>query len=219
MESGATAAPDAVSLLAECLIHGRIAKPDGILRLVLRLDTFPEPQAEAALARLIELVSASPHNRHAVAGRAGLVNALIVHLARFSDALRPQLLKLLLLAGRQRFTVHDTRAALAQVQQTESTDGAGAACSLELLQLLCDVVAASPTARTPSAFWDMGAGVLGMTGFDLPPESLVPLAARGAFTAALWVQLDPLSSLTTLFSLFDANGSGMQLQLYRVGFE
>jgi hypothetical protein len=55
-----------------------------------------------------------------------------------------------------------------------------------------------------------------MTGFDLPPESLIPLAARGAWTVALWVQLDPLSSLTTLFSLFDANGSGLQLQLHRV---
>jgi hypothetical protein len=107
--------PDAVSQLGQCLIHGRISKPDGILRLVLRLDTFPEHQALDALARLIEIVAASPHNRHAVAGRAGLVNALILNLSRFSDALRPPLLKLLLLAGRQRFTVHDTRAALAQV--------------------------------------------------------------------------------------------------------
>eukprot|EP00962_Isochrysis_galbana_P002791 scaffold773_cov114-Isochrysis_galbana.AAC.1 len=217
MESG-PASPNAVSQLAQCLIHGRISKPDSILRLVLRLDTFPEHEALAALARLIEIVSASPHNRHAIAGRAGLVNALILNLSRFPDNLRPPLLKILLLAGRQRFTVHDTRAVLAQVQRAESADGGeGAACSLELLQLLCDVVSVSPSARVPSAFWDMGAGVLGMTGFDLPPENLVPLAARGAFTVALWVHLDPLSSLTTLFSLFDANGSGLQLQLHRVG--
>jgi len=227
MATSEASTTDPVAQLAQCLSHGRISKPEGILRLVLSLDGIPEAEAVSVLTHLTEIVRASPHNKHALAGRAGLVNALLLNLSRFSDALRPHLLRLLFLAGSQRFSVHDSRSALAQLQRNELAAAArggspaatlaAATLNLELFQLLGDVVAASPSAQTPSAFWEMGAGVLGMTGFDLPADRLVQLAARGALTAAFWVQLDPSSSLTTLLSLFDANGCGFQLQLQRVG--
>lgn len=205
--------------------NGRITKPEGILRLLLGLDKVLEERARAVLDGLIDAVRESPHNKHALAGRVALVNTLLVHLPRLPEDLRPRLLTLLRLAGSQRFTVHDSRSMLAQLQRNDTggpaAQGGPAAAasaatrSLELLTLLTDVVSASPSAATPGAFWDMGAGVLGATGFDLPADRLVALAAKGALTATFWVQMDVSSGLTTLFSLYDATGCGLQLQLQR----
>ena len=216
MAAAAAGSPSpSASLLDSCLINGRIERAEPIRRLLL------SPQADLPLLeRLLSLASASQHNLHSLAANAGLISSVLAELGRYEPPLRAKLLQLMLLAGRQRWTVADTRGALALLRRNERIEGEGALAAatynLEVLELLCQVVAGAPSATTPSAFWDMGAGVLGNQGFDLPAEKLVPLAARGALTWALWVQLDALSGLTTLLSLFDANGCGLQLQLHRV---
>jgi len=269
------------------------------MRMVLTLDSLEESRALSLLCRLCALLRESPHNRHALASR-GLVGAVLPMLARFSEAVRIELLQLLRLAGMQRLTVHDSRATLQQLQALEAAgaallraeaDGsptqravaastapqsshAAATRCLELLRLLRDVVASSLPEGTPAAFWDMGPGALGATGLDLPAraaadQSLLgifsdpscrlrlarewPCRPRGARLAhgrllGAWraasarapprrlpltppppppplpsspspqVQLDPTCSAatapTTLLSLYDVHGCGLQLQLH-----
>ena len=81
-----------------------------------------------------------------------MVNDMLQMLSAYHGASREALLKLLRLLGAHRFTVHNMRSTLAQLQSSEVTAGrAGGKASqmadtltLELLELLCDVVGSAP---------------------------------------------------------------------------
>ncbi|EOD31746.1 hypothetical protein EMIHUDRAFT_456200 [Emiliania huxleyi CCMP1516] len=193
--------------LSPFLSNFRISNAEGVMRMVLTLDSLEESRALSLLCRLCALLRESPHNRHALASR-GLVGAVLPMLARFSEAVRIELLQLLRLAGMQRLTVHDSRATLQQLQALEAAgaallraeaDGsptqravaastapqsshAAATRCLELLRLLRDVVASSLPEGTPAAFWDMGPGALGATGLDLPARAAADQSLLGIFS-------------------------------------
>ena len=106
------------------------------------------------------------------------LNAALTLLPRFGDAVRRSIaLRIIRYLGNHRFTVHNTRFVLAAVMrhldEASSGDGEAARSALELLQLLGDVLAGSAYSAAVDlpAFWDMGDGVMGATGFDLPGTS------------------------------------------------
>ena len=209
---------------------GRIIAQDACKRLFLRLHELPEQQMLGVLERLDTAFRASAHNRHVCAGPAGMVHDMLQALPRYKGAARERVLELLRLLGAHRFSMQNMRSLLAELQSSAASAGsaetggeaarqAAGAVALELLELLCDIVAggAAEPAGKPKAFWDMGIGVLGATGFELPAEHVVALASRGAFTFCCWVKVDPPSGPTSLFSVFDGGAAGLQLQLHRVG--
>ncbi|KAL1521639.1 hypothetical protein AB1Y20_021296 [Prymnesium parvum] len=207
------------------LSHGRLTSPEGCRRLFDSLPSLPAAQQLSTLTRLEAALSASPHNRNVCAGPAGLVNAALRQLPHFHDAdCRRAAVRIVRLLGRHRFTVHNTRTFLAAIQREEAAArAAGAeggtaarAHSLELLRLLVEIVGGAPDPAEPSAFWDMAVGVMGATGFDLPAERVVGLAARGSFTLTVWLRLETLpANPTAVFAVVDAAGVGLQLQLHR----
>ena len=159
------------------------------------------------------------------AGREGHVGLLLGQLARLDDGARGAALGVLQQLGAHRFTVHDTRSFLAALPALEAAIGRGgpegehaAERARELLELLCSItrLGSEPTA-TPTAYWDMGVGVMGATGFDLPAERVVSLAAKGGFTLCAWVRLEQASQPAAVFGVSDGAGAGMQLQLHRAG--
>jgi hypothetical protein len=199
-----------MALLNDFAVNGRIIlTPTPIFS---ALDTLPLSELE----QLERLVAASPHNRQICTQTPALINAAIELLPRLDEPpRRAAVIRVVRHLGNHRFTVHNTRRLLAAIQQSEAD--ASSAASLELLQLLGDVLsgAGSPSAE-PSAFWDMAAGVMGATGFDLPAEKIVSTVAKGGFTLSAWVRLEQLSaSPTAVFGVSDAAGSGLQLQLQR----
>ena len=209
---------------------GRIIAQDACKRLFLRLHELPEQQLLSVLERLDTAFRASAHNRHVCAGPAGMVHDMLQALPRCKGATREKVLELLRLLGAHRFSMQNMRSLLAELQSSAASAGhaetggetarqAAGAVALELLELLCDIVAggaAEPPGK-PKAFWDMGIGVLGATGFELPADHIVALASRGAFTFCCWVKVDPPSGPTSLFSVVDGGAAGLQLQLHRVG--
>jgi hypothetical protein len=182
---------------------GRIVAPEACKRFMLKLHELPEPQLLGALERLATAFRASPHNRHACAGPAGMVNDLLHLLPNYQGAARERVLELLRLLGAHRFEVHNMRLLLAKLQVNEASAGrasvgseqerqAAGAAALELLELLCDIVGGADEGHgTPRAFWDMGVGVLGATGFELPADRVAQLAAKGGFSFCAWVRIEP----------------------------
>ena len=78
---------------------GRIVAPEACKRFMLKLHELPEPQLLGALERLATAFRASPHNRHACAGPAGMVNDLLHLLPNYQGAARERVLELLRLLG------------------------------------------------------------------------------------------------------------------------
>ena len=211
--------------LESVLQHGRLTSAEGCRRLFESLSALPVAQQLSTLTRLEAALSVSPHNRNVCADGAGLVNVALAQLPQFEDPeCRAAALRIVRQLGRHRFTVHNTRTFLAAIQHDEAVLRGGSgekaaragAEALELLQLLVDIISGSPDPAEPSAFWDMAVGVMGATGFDLPAERIVSLAARGGFTVSAWLRLEQLpANPTVVFALVDATGVGLQLQLHR----
>ena len=183
--------------------------------------------SERELATVERLLASSAHNRQ-VCAVGETLNAALALLPRFEEAPRRAIaLRILRHLGLHRFTVHNLRFVLAQIMErldlaTEESEGeaqaSAASSALELLQLMNDVIAGSALSAAVDlpAFWDMGVGVMGATGFDLPADSLVNLAAKGAFSISIWIRVEQLgASPTAVFGVADALGAGMQIQLQR----
>ena len=147
--------------------------------------------SEAELATVEKLLASSPHNRQ-VCTLGDSLNAALALLPHIEEgARRASALRIIRHLGNHRFTVHNTRFVLAEVMRRleeaasapgEAAASAASAAALELLQLMGDVLVGSARSAAVDlpAFWDMGVGVMGATGFDLPSERLVALAAKGA---------------------------------------
>lgn len=170
------------------------------------------------------LLAASPHNRQ-LSTLGDALNLAVAQLPRIENAsCRAAVLRIIRHMGSHRFTVHNTRYVLAAVARLETAHAAAGAAgaaagssALELLQLMGDVLAAATGPELP-AFWDMGVGVMGATGFDLPADRLVVLASKGAFSISCWLRLESLGTQpVAVFGVADVLGSGVQLQLQRAG--
>ena len=153
---------------------------------------------EQELLTVEKLLATSAHNRQ-VCTVGETLNAALALLPKFEDEARRAIaLRIIRHLGDHRFTVHNTRFVLAAVMRhldnavaaTGTQSAAEASAALELLQLMGDVLigsARSAAADLPS-FWDMGVGVMGATGFDLPADQLVALVSRGSFSVSIWVR-------------------------------
>ena len=198
---------------------GRLLRPlSG--KFVETLHKLDLPELEALEA----ILAASPHNRQLSTG-GDLLNLALAQLPRIEDAeRRAAMLRIIRHMGSHRFTVHNTRYLLASVALSEAAHASGGfagasagSAALELLQLMGDVLGASTGPDLP-AYWDMGVGVMGATGFDLPADRLVLLASKGAFAISCWLRLDALNTQPiAVFGVTDAVGAGVQLQLSRAG--
>ena len=153
------------------------------------------------------LLASSPHNRQ-LCSEGGALNSALALLPRFDDApRRAAALRIIRHLGNHRFTVHNMRFVLAAVARNldaaaGSDGGASTSAALELLQLMVDVLASSPGPAELPAFWDMGVGVMGATGFDLPADRLIHLASKGGVTISCWIRLDQLgASPTAVFGI------------------
>jgi hypothetical protein len=172
--------------------------------------------SESELLTVEKLLASSPHNRQ-VCTVGDTLNAALALLPRFEDATRRAIaLRIIRHLGNHRFTVHNTRYVLAAVMRQldeaaagGEAGGAAASAALELLQLMGDVLSGSALSAAIElpAFWDMGVGVMGATGFDLPADKLVHLAAKGSFAVSIWMRLEQLgASPTAIFGVRAPHG-------------
>ena len=149
--------------------------------------------SEQELATVEKLLASSAHNRE-VCTVGDTLNAALSLLPKFEDdARRAVALRIIRHLGNHRFTVHNTRFVLAEVMRhldaaaNGAESAAEASAALELLQLMGDVLVGSARSAAVDlpAFWDMGVGVMGATGFDLPADRLIPLASKGTFSVSI----------------------------------
>lgn len=174
---------------------------------LLRMDARELEAAE-------RLLNSSPHNREVAASGDALNAAVAAMPDIIDDARRSTVLKILRHLGSHRFTVHNTRIVLSAIKtQLERGESRTA---LDLLHLMADVFGAPGPTELP-AFWDMGVGIVGATGLELPADPLVQLVAKASsmpFVAVACVIHMPFSA-SRAYVAFAALGHATHTSLLR----
>ena len=144
------------------------------------IDTAFKSENINQLTEIEKSLASSPHIRQSYSSGDDTLNKAVTQLPRFKDAeSRTVAIRIIRHLANHRFTVHNTRFVLAAVAR-HLQEGGSEQDALALLELLGDAIAGPPAGDVSQlrAFWHMGSGVMGATGFDLPADKVVRLASK-----------------------------------------